>query len=357
MSVVDFHIISSTPHYSDVASINQFDKAEKKLGIANVRAAMQLSDSCAVILSQDYLTRLWCVFELAAFSDRQQTGSLSKNAIIYLSPLAPLLILAEQVLWIFIFAYQVRATPRGPQDARSIHAATFNSHLLCVAANVAFALPASIIPWLFIRRAEADQLAVNHLLKNFSVEGAGCALDSDRVVITEFLVSKFGSTETFERFVRKKVRMNVSQTLGSERVFTISMICQCAFPAFLAGMDIAGGIFSKYIGAVLTPLLYYCLSESWVKLVSRTEDRLLNSVPRDGCTRVIFRGGVAVAGVLGVAFCQVFPGTVTNLCIDQLDPGTVFGVFLVVTVQAVLLIGGHRNGDVWRWVLRAAGFG
>ena len=56
--------------FLDVACIPQADPAAKQRGIASLGALLDRSERMLILLDKEYFTRLWCVFELAAFAKR-----------------------------------------------------------------------------------------------------------------------------------------------------------------------------------------------------------------------------------------------------------------------------------------------
>ena len=56
--------------FLDVACIPQADPASRARGITCLGAILDRSEKMVVLLDEEYFTRLWCVFELAAFAKR-----------------------------------------------------------------------------------------------------------------------------------------------------------------------------------------------------------------------------------------------------------------------------------------------
>ena len=65
--------------FLDIACIDQRDDAAKRSGITSLGAILDRSQRMAVLLDENYMKRMWCVFELAAFAKR---GSLSRMDIL-----------------------------------------------------------------------------------------------------------------------------------------------------------------------------------------------------------------------------------------------------------------------------------
>ncbi|CAE7361027.1 HERC1 [Symbiodinium sp. CCMP2456] len=62
--------------FLDVACIHQTDEAEMQQGINNIGSFLSASSQLHVLWSGPYLTRLWCIFEIAAYRKLNPTGKI-----------------------------------------------------------------------------------------------------------------------------------------------------------------------------------------------------------------------------------------------------------------------------------------
>ncbi|CAE7244750.1 unnamed protein product [Symbiodinium sp. CCMP2592] len=195
---------SSSKVFLDRACIHQGNDRLKLQGILHLGALLKKSQTLVVVWDPSYLSRLWCVFELAAFLHghrEDQSSLLMKRLVIKPSVLVPvtfllvanvvLLLLFETVLpdtdvvaflRIFLFAlsqlpnvYLLRRLWRAVVDAER-QFRTFS-----------------------LQKVKCWCCSVNHL------DEAGNTITCDMEIIKDCIVEWYGSAEEFERSVRTHV--------------------------------------------------------------------------------------------------------------------------------------------------------
>ncbi|CAE7807455.1 unnamed protein product [Symbiodinium sp. CCMP2592] len=165
-------------------SIHQTDPTLMERGIYGLGGFLKVSKELRVLWSPPYLSRLWCVFELAAYKMANPTGKIN---------LHPLFI--ETVsCWLF--------------QANCVGAAVFHAvRLRKMGANMEYAgyclgMLASLKAWHRLRKESLNKHKLLSDLENFDVEHADCRSEFDRDFIHAGIVQWYGSKEAFTCYVR-----------------------------------------------------------------------------------------------------------------------------------------------------------
>mmetsp|Transcript_35080 Transcript_35080/g.78672 ORF Transcript_35080/g.78672 Transcript_35080/m.78672 type:complete len:516 (-) Transcript_35080:102-1649(-) len=195
--------------FVDRVCIHQVDQSLKTEGVFNMGAFLKNSTSLLVLWDTTYATRLWCMFELAAFLQSHSDGS--KHLQIRPLFLAPC-ILAIGLCTTLMMMFELMV------PFVSIYVVILKLSLLtlsCVtAARLLFLYYSSV-------RALQTQLRV------FRMQDARCfccehghideqagAVICDREIVTQCICQWFGSVEGFEGSVRTTVSSSLAAQLG-----------------------------------------------------------------------------------------------------------------------------------------------
>ncbi|CAE7370778.1 unnamed protein product [Symbiodinium pilosum] len=182
--------------FLDCACIEQTDKARMQEGIRNIGGFLQSAEELHVLLSEPYLTRLWCVFELAAYHKLNPSGRIT---------IAPVFV---EVSVCLLFAY--------------LHVASWFFMALRTSAigqtgwiwMVLACFACSLFPLVHaMRHICMYKQALLSSLGSFSFETLACANESDRLIIREAIVRWYGSVEAFSEFVRGPFRKVVHDSV------------------------------------------------------------------------------------------------------------------------------------------------
>ena len=135
-------------------------------------------------LTPEYLSRLWCVFELAAYR------SANPNGLITVRPL----FIEQQIFRLIV----------GAAFATAIIFGIFASR-----AGLGSSIPLTLLafsPLLFIAHANRKLMTEKHLtistLKTFNLTDLQCRLEKDRVFILTAIADWYGSEEAFTEYVK-----------------------------------------------------------------------------------------------------------------------------------------------------------
>ena len=200
--------------FLDIACIDQLDAGKKAAGIASLGALLDRSDRMVVLFDEHYMTRMWCVFELAAFAKR---GSLDRMDIV---PLHIALIkgacLTVLVLMNFPMLYV-----NNSMDSLSM------PFYICI--TIFFFGPCFLFVMIADNRGRAARQAIEKL-RDFKLSDASCASTADRDAIIALIGrwwaddhwradedgdSQAHGIHSFEQFVRIEMRRKLEETLGS----------------------------------------------------------------------------------------------------------------------------------------------
>ena len=194
--------------FLDVACIQQADPAARARGISCLGALLDRSEKMVVLLDREYFTRLWCVFELAAFAKR---AGMHRVQIVQLhSALIEWSIVLTMVLGNFAFVLLVPLMPDPGSKVSRI--------VLLMSLFLPMLLPQiRAMIW-------ADQSAdAIERLRYFRLDDAVCEGAEDRMAIVTLIASWYTDKAValppedlvclgrhrFEQFVRFDVRLAV----------------------------------------------------------------------------------------------------------------------------------------------------
>ena len=216
--------------FLDIACIRQDSDAAKANGIATLGAVLDRSERMLVMCDAHYFTRLWCVFEVAAYTKR--AGAARIDLLPLHEPLRILGMMADVAFYM-----------------------TFSSIIFCVLNTVApelldylmggnFAImgpvmwlvlgtPAQIFVLVAQMEAYRGRRAVSELVR-FTLADAQCHSDSDRAELQQLIAKWFTESHEggedarrlgfhrFEQFVRHTLAPSV---VGSQSFYAKVVIC------------------------------------------------------------------------------------------------------------------------------------
>mmetsp|Transcript_36474 Transcript_36474/g.77574 ORF Transcript_36474/g.77574 Transcript_36474/m.77574 type:complete len:584 (-) Transcript_36474:38-1789(-) len=226
-------------YFLDKCCIHQTDPVKKMQGIHQLGDILAHSKRMVVLWQPEYLSRLWCVWELAAFS------SLSEGSVEFLPLKLPLFVIG---LFAFHFGATVGVVFVGPRLLYSKRFAELAGELLPPAGQLTLNLFllflfnflvfswAGTFFWKFCIWHMDDRRDLIRELKHFKVEDAKCFLPADRVFMLSSIEGWFGSVEHFEALVQEDLSNNVASSLHHSGPVPFSMLIVGALPhAFIFG--------------------------------------------------------------------------------------------------------------------------
>ncbi|CAK9070872.1 Probable flavin-containing monooxygenase 1, partial [Durusdinium trenchii] len=240
-------ICCSEACFVDVCCIHQADEKLMQRGIYGIGGILSVSRELRVLWSAPYLSRLWCVFELAAFRKASPQGKIT---------LSPLFIeAAVACVWILFYVTSTISLISFTYSGESAEyvGIFLNTIPVLVAAHI-----------LRVNFLSKHKLLSD--LETFDLSTTECSSDSDREFISRAITKWYGSSADFTAFVQDDLRRElVTPILSSSMplVYYLFIIT----PKLAANLEILlallrGGVPGESIAAhAMGALLGYCSLE------------------------------------------------------------------------------------------------
>ena len=213
-------LLANSSCFYDAACIQQVDPAQRERGIYGIGGFLAVTKEMRILWSPPYLSRLWCIFEIAAFRRANPIGRLTFQ---------PLFLERDFLLiWPLTFAFMC---------------AYFT---FIVSANWAWLtiIPMAVCFITFgpgihgIRRSYLEQEQMLKDLAKFDVSTVSCANDFDKQFILEAISKWYGSVDAFNEYVRGPLKAELEQTVMNNRV-PLSYVAYSVTPVFALTLDIS----------------------------------------------------------------------------------------------------------------------
>ncbi|CAE7236237.1 unnamed protein product [Symbiodinium necroappetens] len=173
--------------FLDVASINQTDKELMERGVYGIGGFLCKSKELRVLWSCPYFTRLWCVFEVAAFRTANPTGRLAFRPLFV--EVGSFMCVAGAYFSCFLYMFSI---PLGS--------------VVAPLASYAIALAPVYVLMHQLRQNSAVKYQLLHDLKRFDLAAVQSHSDFDRQFVFTAIKAWYGSTEAFTQFVQGPLR-------------------------------------------------------------------------------------------------------------------------------------------------------
>eukprot|EP00435_Cladocopium_sp_Y103_P047456 s407_g13.t4 len=246
--------------FLDVVSINQVDEDLMGRGIYGLGGFLAVSSELRILWSKPYLTRLWCIFEMAAFRRANPTGKII---------LKPLLIETFVVgavfslnMWELADEIRVHLTVMGFLSKKPTWDKA--TALLLSATNPLQFLSLFFAFWCFYqcRRFFREKLEVVENLKHFDLDKVSCRTAEDREFIYHGIRMWYGSTEAFEEYVRGTLAFELTEPFTRTH-FPFLYWLMVLTPLFSVGLDSCLSRLRSNTQQELLPLFYFCITVSF----------------------------------------------------------------------------------------------
>jgi hypothetical protein len=222
--------------FLDKCCIHQTDERKKLAGIKQLGAFLNVSDSLVVLWQPEYLTRLWCVYELAAFvhieggSCRHVVFCPPRRAAFVVCTflfhtVATSLVQLMFPLTLWHSWHVERVAEFIPEAVQPL----YHSAWLFLAMLGLYG-PVSPFLWSFCKRHMRDREKLLQQLSSFSFSDAQCREESDRAYVQEQVERWFGSITLFEKYVRETLVQHVETHLKAQGPLTYSMLLVGTLP-------------------------------------------------------------------------------------------------------------------------------
>lgn len=211
--------------FLDISCIDQRDDSKKAAGINSLGALLDRSQRMVVLLDENNMKRMWCVFEIAAFAKR---GSMERIDFV---PLHYSLQKGALIAFLFAFPLFGILLKVVPGLEKSVAEGMDNANYGILGILPLFIV--SFLPWLLLLvhatwQGRSTSRALQQL-RRFTLAEAECYSDVDRAAIMELIGEWFadgseGSDKhtsqevgihNFETFVRMDLHAKIQRDLGS----------------------------------------------------------------------------------------------------------------------------------------------
>jgi len=200
-----------------VVSIHQVDQELMERGIYGLGGFLRVSRELRVLWSAPYLSRLWCVFELAAYRMANPSGRIVVSPIF----------VEVGALVTIVFTYFVAI----------LFSLVFVLSWQEVGRVMTYVI--ALVPLILLLHLMRRNLMSKHRLMSdlrlFDLEKAYCRTDFDREFIHRAIIEWYGSKEAFTHYVRGPLREELLRS--SKSAFPLRYLFMVTAVTFSASMD------------------------------------------------------------------------------------------------------------------------
>ena len=182
--------------FLDVVSINQAEE-EKEVGIYAIGGFLAVSAELTILWDRPYFSRLWCIFELAAFRKCNPQGKIT------LKPLFVETCVAVGLVFIYLQIFMNW---------------TFHNIGWPDTLSLAVRLIASLAFTHYCRELLYTRCQLINDLRNFELEHVNCGSDFDRDFIYAGIEAWYGSSASFTEYVRGPLADELAKPFSKFRV-------------------------------------------------------------------------------------------------------------------------------------------
>lgn len=326
--------------FLDIACINQTDDLIKAEGLVSMGAFLKRSETLFVLWDVTYVSRLWCLFELAAFLHSKGLGTdAEKHLVICPVFVGPALVLGQLGLAAMTVTFSISQLEFIPWGLVLISALAFPFFML--------------LAYVVLAHCRSIEM-VQDQVRNFTIENSlsfccscghvhpqtGSVMLCDRSIIVRCIAAWFESVQEFETIVRGKVLKFIVHQLANQ-VFSYWRIVQACCPLLWFYLDVpsvhdaretlkVAAIASAYSFMLMPAAALICL-----RLAYR-----MRKLFHGRCRKLLFCIGLVAAGALLFAVGWAFDFFLETLSVLH------FGTDLPGNF-ALLVIAGVVNLLVW----------
>ncbi|CAJ1405676.1 unnamed protein product [Effrenium voratum] len=201
--------------FLDAVSINQVDQQLMQRGVYGIGGFLSISQELRILWTPQYLSRLWCVFEIAMYRKANPSGKITL-APVYVEVVA-LCLWLTMVLLMFV---------------------QWSTWILGVTTNLAIgALLFSGVPvcWAIqrLRRSAYIERQLWLGLAEFDLQTAGCRMEFDKRFVHESIAQWYGSTGAFTEYVRGPLRQELAPSFRLPCIYYLAIMT----PLMSAGLE------------------------------------------------------------------------------------------------------------------------
>ncbi|CAE7194795.1 unnamed protein product [Symbiodinium microadriaticum] len=196
--------------FIDVASIHQQDRALMERGVYGIGGFLRVSSELRILWSGPYLSRLWCIFELAAYRKVNPDGIIRFRPL-FVERTASVLLVSCLSFGFFVLG----RSGSGSQVMLYIaYAWTFITNWIAVAV---------------LRSNYREKHQLLRELQQFDLNKVSCRQEFDRQFIHAAISKWYGSKEDFTQFVRQELRRDLEPCLATRFPMRYLLLLCAAF--------------------------------------------------------------------------------------------------------------------------------
>ncbi|CAE6935694.1 GIP [Symbiodinium microadriaticum] len=209
--------------FIDVTCINQVDKRLMERGVFSIAGFLGLAEELRILWSAPYLSRLWCVFELAAYKKVNPSGKVAFRPL-FLERVVALTMVAQYGVCLLLLV---------ARDVFGPGVVTF------VASFAIWILPNSMCVY-GLRMSFREKYQLLLQLESFDLDQVGCSQKFDRDFIHAAITKWYGHKDIFASYVRRDLKQEFAKTLSATRLpnryllLMLTPILSMSFEFFLA---------------------------------------------------------------------------------------------------------------------------
>eukprot|EP00438_Fugacium_kawagutii_P023821 Skav220110 [mRNA] locus=scaffold1727:97641:99233:+ [translate_table: standard] len=181
------HVCSKRSFWFDAVCVDQSNAFVKAQTLRTIPAFIAQSNKMLILWDDTIFERLWCNYELAIYAK----ACCSACAFEVLPMWVPMWTLAWSAIWLgffgLVFFYQQQIPTLDTTSRISILVSGMNAYCLPPFVFLAASVPVS---WFCFRKLKLHKLMLDQM-SQFDLRNAKCSLETDRVVLTEQVVSLF----------------------------------------------------------------------------------------------------------------------------------------------------------------------
>ncbi|CAE7747123.1 PRN1 [Symbiodinium pilosum] len=282
--------------FLDIACINQEDGGLKAEGLISMGAFLKRSKSFLVLWDSTYVSRLWCMFEMAAFLRSHELDKGAEESLVVCPVfVGPALLIGHLGLCTLFMLYLFSPVPQIPWGVLFICGLAFPCLTLFTFAMIAHCRSIDIIQKqvqnFSIDNSWSQCCACGHV-----VPDSGEQMICDRTIILRCIAAWFGSTEGFESTVRGKVQTVLVHQL-THRVFSYWRIVQVTSPALWAFLDFWNTQGHGFLEYALSAANLCFLFLPCIYLLLLTMAYRVRNLCGWTCTQMLLAAGLVAVGV------------------------------------------------------------
>eukprot|EP00435_Cladocopium_sp_Y103_P048374 s407_g14.t1 len=249
--------------FLDVVSINQADPELMGRGIYGLGGFLAVSSELRILWSRPYLTRLWCIFEMAAFRKANPTGKIILKPL-FLETFVVCAVFCFYI-WLVVDELRMQLTVMGVLG----EAPTWDQASAMLQGTINPLAFLSLIPviWCFhqCRNLFREKLEVVENLKHFDLEKVSCRTAEDREFIYHGIQMWYGSTHAFEEYVRGPLAAELTEPFTRTN-FPFLYWIMLISPFFSVGLDNVLSRLQSHQQDLL-PVFYFCITTTFTACI------------------------------------------------------------------------------------------